>query len=280
MQNAIQYLRRELSSCYEAPELNRLITLVIKKLTGFSSAELIVNKNTVFSSEQKKEIQDITEKLRNFVPVQYILGETEFFGMTFLVNESVLIPRPETEELVEWIAGDNAGRHLYSLLDIGTGSGCIAISLKKLFAAAQVDAFDISDEALKTAQLNAQMNQLEVHFFRTDILNQPDTDRKWDIIVSNPPYIPEDEKNDMHPNVLNHEPHVALFVPDDDPLLFYREIAAFAKNHLQPEGKLFFEINYNAGSPVTSLLVEMGYKNVELKKDLSGNNRMVKATAP
>jgi len=277
MQKALLHIQSELTGLYPETEIRNFSYLIIEKLTGFSRTEVYVNKNTLFSSEQQHEIESFIEKLKKYVPIQYILGETEFYGLPFYVDESVLIPRPETEELVDWIRKENdrtAGLHM---LDIGTGSGCIAIALKHEFTNSTVDAFDISVEALKTAKRNASHNHLTINFSEVDILNAPDFPTKWDIIVSNPPYITENEKEGMLPNVLENEPHLALFVPDNDPLLFYRNIAIFAQNHLNEKGKLYFEINREAGQPCIELLTQMGYQEVELRKDISGNDRMLRA---
>ena len=208
------------------------------------------------------------------------MGETEFYSLTFNVNESVLIPRPETEELVDWIRNENENDRNgnLQLLDIGTGSGCIAICLKHEFPNAEVDAFDISDLALETAKSNASLNELVVNFLKVDILNAPDFDKKWDIIVSNPPYVLESEKTEILVNVLEYEPHSALFVPDNNPLLFYRKIAFFAQKQLQPNGKLYFEINREYGKATVDLLSGLGFQNIELRKDISGNDRMIVAT--
>ncbi|MEI8085323.1 MAG: peptide chain release factor N(5)-glutamine methyltransferase [Paludibacter sp.] len=277
MQTAIQHINSELKDLYPATEIKSFTYLIFEKLTGFSRTQLIVNKNTVFSLNQRYEIESIIEKLKIFVPIQYILGETEFYGLPFSVNESVLIPRPETEELVDWIRNENITNEKLSILDIGTGSGCIAISLKHKLKNVTVDAFDISVKSLEIAKLNAKMNNLDLFFWKIDILNAPDLDKKWDIIVSNPPYIPEQEKNEMHANVLENEPHIALFVPDNDPLLFYRRIALFAQKHLKNNGKLYFEIHRDAGQACVGLLKALGFKGIELRKDISGNDRMVKA---
>jgi release factor glutamine methyltransferase len=277
MQKALLHIQSVLTGLYPEPEIRNFSYLIIEKLTGFSRTEVYVNKNTLFSSEQQHEIESFIEKLKKYVPIQYILGETEFYGLPFYVNESVLIPRPETEELVDWISTENdrtAGLHM---LDIGTGSGCIAIALKHEFTNSVVDAFDISVDALETAQRNATLNDLPIHFSVVDILNTPDFPTKWDIIVSNPPYITEQEKEGMLSNVLDYEPHLALFVPDNDPLLFYRTIALFAQKHLKDNGKLYFEINREAGQSCIELLTKMGYREVEVRKDISGNDRMVKA---
>ena len=278
METAIKHINSQLKDLYPATEIKSFTYLILEKLTGFSRTEIIVNKNTVFSLNQRYEIESIIEKLKIFVPIQYILGETEFYGLTFSVNESVLIPRPETEELVDWVQNENDTNENLNILDIGTGSGCIAISLKHEFKNATVDAFDISVKSLEIAKLNAKLNNLDLFFWKIDILNTPNLDQKWDIIVSNPPYIPEQEKNEMHANVLENEPHIALFVPNDDPLLFYRHIAMFAQKHLKINGKLYFEIHRDAGQTCISLLKELGFKGIELRKDISGNDRMVRAS--
>jgi len=277
MQNAIQFIKSQLKGLYTETEIRSFSFLIIEKLTGFTRTELMVNKNTQISVEQHKIIEFFIEKLKKYVPIQYILGETEFCGLTFQVNNSVLIPRPETEELVELIRNENDNAINLNILDIGTGSGCIAISLKHLFQNSTVDAFDISEKALETAQNNANSNKLEVYFHKVDILNAPKFETKWDIIVSNPPYVLEKEKSEILPNVLENEPHLALFVPDKDPLLFYRHIAEFAQKQLNKNGKLYFEINREFGKDCVKLLVEMGYRNVELRKDISGNDRMIRA---
>jgi len=278
MQTAINFINSELKDLYPATEIKSFTYLIFEKLTGFSRTQIIVNKNTVFSLNQRYEIESIIEKLKVFVPIQYILGETEFYGLTFSVNESVLIPRPETEELVDWIQNENNTNDKLRILDIGTGSGCIAISLKHEFKNATVDAFDISVKSLETAKLNAKLNNLELFFWNVDILNAPDLDQKWDIIVSNPPYIPEQEKSEMHANVIDNEPHLALFVPNDDPLLFYRHIAIFAHKYLKINGKLYFEIHRDAGRTCIGLLKEQGFRDIELRKDISGNDRMISAS--
>ena len=278
MQTVFQYIKSELQGLYPETEIKSFSYLILEKLTGFSRTEILLNKNTLFSNEQHNVIESFIEKLKKFVPIQYILGETEFYGLTFNVNESVLIPRPETEELVDWIRKENNCKDNLQILDIGTGSGCIAISLKHEFPNAKVDAFDISDLALETAKSNASQNELVVNFSKVDILNAPCFDKKWDIIVSNPPYVLESEKTEILVNVLEYEPHIALFVPDNDPLLFYRKIALFAQKQLQPNGKLYFEINREYGKATVDLLSGLGFQNVELRKDISGNDRMIMAT--
>lgn len=209
------------------------------------------------------------------MPVQYVLGETEFCGLNFVVGESVLIPRPETEELVAWIAEETKPDAL--ILDIGTGSGCIAVSLKKFLPGSEVYACDISTEALNVARLNADKNNQQVIFFEMDILNTTTAERKYHLIVSNPPYIPESEIDTILPQVKDYEPHQALFVTDDDPLIFYRKIAIYAQQHLYPGGKLFFEIHRDYANACVSMLKDKNFDNIIMKKDISGNDRMIRA---
>lgn len=280
MQTALKYIQTELNGLYPEDELRNIAYFIFEHISGCSRSELMINKYTAFSEEQHQKIKSFVAKLQNFVPLQYILGETEFYGLRFQVNESVLIPRPETEELLEWISLENDRKKSFRMLDIGTGSGCIAITLKQLFPQASVDAFDISDEALATARRNAENLHLDVNFLKTNILTTDCTDRNWDIIVSNPPYICENEKAAMSNNVLNHEPHLALFVPDNDPLLFYRRIAAVAMAQLSEGGKLYVEINRAYGQETVALLTAMGFAHVELRNDISGNDRMVRAIKP
>ncbi len=277
MQAIINHIQTQLRGIYPETEIRSFCFLIVEKLTGLTKTQIILNKNTLFSTEQRHEVENFIEKLKKFIPIQYILGETEFYGLPFYVNESVLIPRPETEELVDWIQKENNKTKVYSILDIGTGSGCIAISLKNEFKNACIDAFDISESALQTARTNSELNKTKINFSLVDILKVPIIDLKWDIIVSNPPYIPEKEKIEIEPNVLNNEPHQALFVPNNDPLIFYRHIALFAKKHLNTNGKLYFEVHRDYGKLCTNLLTSMGFEKVELRKDISGNDRMIRA---
>jgi len=217
--------------------------------------------------------------LKEYKPIQYILGETEFFGLNFSVNQSVLIPRPETEELVELILKNHSGENL-KILDIGTGSGCIAISLAKNMPSAKVYAIDISEDALSVAKENATRNQVEIQFFQQDILAElPDNifNEKLDIIVSNPPYITPIEKYSIHDNVLKYEPHTALFVPQNNPLLFYERIADIGHSLLNKSGFLYFEINALYGKEICQMLQTKGYSNIKLYQDISGKNRMIEA---
>ena len=217
-------------------------------------------------------------KLKENIPIQYIIGETVFYGLTFKVNSAVLIPRPETEELVEWILSEHKSTQPFTILDIGTGSGCIAISLAKNLPNATVFAMDISNDALVIAKKNAFNNHVKVNFIENDILTTTKLPSKFDIIVSNPPYVKEDEKNQMKPNVLDNEPHIALFVNNSNPLLFYDKIADLSKNHLSKNGILYFEINQYLNDETKTLLQFKGFKNIQLKKDIYQNYRMIKAS--
>lgn len=236
-----------------------------------------------FSVDDFEPILNALELLKQEKPIQYILGETEFYGLRFKVNAHTLIPRPETEELVSWILNQDLkpnAQHL-KILDIGTGSGCIAISLAKLLPNAKVYALDVSSEALKVAKQNAELNAVEIEFIEADILKTEDGSWKteaieFDIIVSNPPYVRELEKELMKPNVLNNEPHLALFVKDEDPLLFYRTITKFAVSKLSENGMLFFEINEFLGNNMIQLFVENNFSNIELKQDIFKKDRMIK----
>ena len=214
-------------------------------------------------------------RLKQFEPIQYILGETEFFGLKLKVNPDVLIPRPETEELVQWIC-ETSWPPKSVILDVGTGSGCIALALKKQLRHTEMCALDVSERALQTAIENATKNGLEVHFIHADILQWSKKDWPlFDCIVSNPPYVRELDKKQMQPNVLEFEPETALFVSDDDPLIFYRETGHFAAHYLKPGGKLFFEINENLGDETCGLLKYIGFKNIKLRKDIHGKDRMI-----
>ncbi len=278
MQNAIKYIRDELATVYSSDELQSISRLLISKITGFSFTEILVNKNTIISEHQRELLNIYLEKLKSRMPVQYVLGETEFCGLNFYVDETVLIPRPETEELVTWIA--NEAKAKSTVLDVGTGSGCIAVSLKCFLPDSEIYACDIDELALLTAARNAEMNSLKVNFFKMDVLHEIKSDRQYDIIVSNPPYIPLQEATEILPQVKHFEPHQALFVPDEDPLVFYRKIADFASQHLYPDGKLFFEVHRDFGKMCVDMLQNMGFANVQLKKDIFANDRMIQAEKP
>ncbi|WP_140485055.1 peptide chain release factor N(5)-glutamine methyltransferase [Flavobacterium sp. GSA192] len=277
-----------LSTIFDKGEAESFFYLILEDKKQLKRIDLALQPDLVFSEEEIRIWNAILEQLKLEIPVQYLLGKTHFYGLEFEVNENVLIPRPETEELVEWIIetqNSEVRTEKLRILDIGTGSGCIAISLAKNLPDAQVFAIDVSGKALATAQKNAEMNQTEVHFVKTDILKINDLQElpasnfqlptHFDIIVSNPPYVRNLEKQEIKKNVLDNEPHLALFVEDDNALIFYRKIAELAQKNLTQNGQLFFEINQYLGEEMIVLLDKMNFKNVELRKDIYGNDRMI-----
>ena len=275
------YISRELLSIYDQREAENIAILMIENITGFKKLDRVINKATQLTSSQEVILHQYTALLLQHQPVQYVLHEAWFYGMKLYVDEHVLIPRPETEELVEWMLKDaETNKQPINILDIGTGSGCIPIALKKNMPAAEVWAVDINNEALLVAQRNADTQQTSITFQQADILNKPYPSvlPTFDVIVSNPPYIPLSDKTAMHPNVLQHEPHLALFVANEDPLLFYNAIVDFAQSHLNPGGSLYFEIHEAMGEEVKQQLTQKGFINVQVKKDMQGKDRMVKAT--
>jgi len=276
MQAALNKITDSLRHLYPENEVKSLSRFLMSAITGLNYTDLLVNKNTTISDKQMEMLHNYLLELQNFRPIQYVLGETEFCGLQFKLNDHVLIPRQETEELIEWILADNPKQG--PILDIGCGSGCIAISLKYFNPHCEVFGCDISLEALEVARNNAELSNLEVHFFHHDILKEEFNMPACEIIVSNPPYIPMNEKQFMHQNVLNFEPHLALFVPDNDPLLFYKRIAEIGLNQLTANGKLYFEVHRDYAEKCCEMLTAKGYKEVLLKKDIHDNNRMVKAS--
>ena len=268
--------RYELSRIYGEREGRFITSMVLEKVVAMPSLKLSLDRFLVLTSNQREQLQGILSRLLNHEPVQYVLGEADFMGRKYKVNPSVLIPRPETEELVYWIQETYTHESsCIQIADIGTGSGCIAVSLSSLFPNAKVQAFDISEEALALAQMNNQLHNTKVDFARLDILTQTLPIDQYDVIVSNPPYIALAEKQDIAENVLNFEPHIALFVHSEDDLLFYRVIAKQATKALKSGGRLFFEINYSRGEAMVNMLKDLGFEHVELRKDLSGKDRMV-----
>lgn len=273
-----------LHQLYIKEEIDTFFYLLSEKFYGIKRIDLAMQPEKNISDEVL--ILEALALLKKEHPIQYILGETEFYSLPFIVNKNVLIPRPETEELVEWILHCHSERseesRKISVLDIGTGSGCIAVSLAKKLPNAKVYGFDISTKALKVAKENAKLNSVGVEFLEGDILNDENwetffKDLKFDVIASNPPYVRLQEKQLMKPNVLEHEPHLALFVEDDNALLFYHTVAKFAKQFLAPSGHLFFEINEHLGEEIIVLLEQMDFKDIMLKQDVFGKDRMVKA---
>lgn len=277
MQNIRDYIKCQLKPIYSQGEISAITQLILEKQLCISIIESLTYKLNDLSEAELSILSEIIEKLKSREPIQYVLGDSDFFNLKFMVNNNVLIPRPETEELVEWIILDSHSEHDLSILDIGTGSGCIAISLAHNIPTAKVQACDISLQALEVAKINAQRNKVDISFIEQDILQTDISDTSFDIIVSNPPYITETEKAEMHDTVLDFEPHLALFVPNNKALLFYEHIATFALNSLKPKGKLYFEINRNFGEDTKQMLIRKGFAKVELRQDLSGNDRMIKA---
>lgn len=273
----INFYKSELVDIYNDNEINSFVALSMEKLLGYSKVQLLLNKNQTVSESMLLKFNWIVKDLKHQKPIQYILGETEFYGHIFKVTESVLIPRPETEELVHWIITDYKDQNNITLLDIGTGSGCIPITLKKHLNA-NVSSWDISADAIAIAKENATINEVSINIEQHDILNVNTQEYKvkFDVIVSNPPYVCETEKSMMSDNVLKHEPSLALFVDDADPLLFYRSILKAAQTMLKPNGVIYFEINERFGEEMNKLALELGYTKVELRKDLNGKDRMMK----
>lgn len=267
----------ELSSLYDLGEVESFFYLILENRQKLKRVDLALNPNLAFSLIEIEVWDAILEQLKQEIPIQYILGTTSFYGLDFEVNHNVLIPRPETEELVDWIIKDSIALDTAGLkiLDIGTGSGCIAISLSQNIENATVFALDVSENALVVAKKNAENNKADIHFMQRDILETDDLGMQFDIIVSNPPYVRDLEKAEIKKNVLDYEPHLALFVTDNDPLLFYRKIAALAKKNLSQNGKLYFEINQYLGNEMVSLLGGLGFEKIELRKDIYGNDRMI-----
>jgi len=274
-------LTKELKNVYESAELKNIIELVIEHITNMTRAEQVKNKVPYLTCTQLENLDTITERLKKNEPVQYVLGEAWFAGMKFKVNKNVLIPRPETEELVDWIVKESQKSIVESqnIIDIGTGSGCIPITIKKKLPEANVSAIDVCSEALFTATENATELNADVDFLLFDFLDE----EKWkdfgqnDIIVSNPPYVKQSEITTMHERVKEFEPHLALFVPDNDALLFYKKLSDFAVKHLKPGGSLFVEINEALGEQVVTMFRSAGLVNIELRKDMQGKDRMIKA---
>ena len=280
MTETLAYIKESLKDLYPPSEISSLVRLIMERVSNIQPHHFLFCKDKVLPEAEKNRIHEVVERLKEMEPIQYILGTADFYSLQFEVNPSVLIPRPETEELVEQVIIDNEGKKI-KILDIGTGSGCIAVTLRKHLKQASIIATDISTEALDTARRNAKRNNATITFIQTDILNpekaEMDIPFILDVIVSNPPYIKEEEKIDMERNVLDYEPHIALFVPDNDPLLYYWHIAHFGKKKLRRNGRLYFEINAAYGSMVVEMLEEEGYKDIELIQDLSGKDRIVKA---
>jgi len=275
-------LTKELNKIYGSDELKNIVDLVMEHVTNLPRMDQVKTKLSYLTCGQLETIDSITERLKKNEPVQYVLGEAWFAGMKFKVNKNVLIPRPETEELVDWIVKESQKSLVNSqyVLDVGTGSGCIPITLKKKLANANISAIDVCSEALFTATENAIEHETDIDFILLDFLDEEQWKEleQFDIIVSNPPYIRQSEKENMHARVKGFEPEKALFVPDNDAMLFYRKLSDFSIQHLKPGGRLFVEINEALGNEVVNLFHSAGFTNIELRKDMQGKDRMVKVS--
>lgn len=296
LKNFRTYFTDALKEIYPNTEIDTFFFLLLEEKLNLQRVDIVMQPDYLIADANLSELKIILKRLQKEEPIQYILGNTEFYGLPFKVNKNTLIPRPETEELVEWIIKEvkelqsneiakldayiipkkNEEKSL-SIIDIGTGTGCIPISLAKNLNNVKISAVDVSSEALKVAQQNATLNTVDVSFLEMDILETKELPQQYNLIVSNPPYVRELEKTEISNNVLENEPHLALFVKDDNPLIFYSKIADLAKSHLKKDGLLFFEINQYLGKETIEMLKQKGFKTIKLKKDLFGNDRMVKA---
>ena len=277
------FFTNALKEKYPKTEIAAFFFLLLENKLNLQRIDTVLKPDFIIDNTILPELKSTVKRLQKEEPIQYILGETEFYGLPFIVNKNTLIPRPETEELVEWILLEIAKIQgcitpTLSVLDIGTGTGCIPISLAKNLTDVKITAIDISPEALKVAKQNATLNNVEITFLEMDILKTHQLEKQYDIIVSNPPYVRELEKAEIKNNVLQNEPHLALFVEDHTPLIFYAKIADLAKQCLTKEGILFFEINQYLGKETIEMLEQKGFKNIALKKDVFGNDRMIQAS--
>lgn len=272
-----KFFHQQLKEIYIENEIDSLFFIALEYVTSISKIEYILQKEEEISEEKLIELKFILEELTKNKPIQYITKNAYFYGLNFYVNEKVLIPRQETNELVDWVLMSVTHSKPIKILDIGTGSGCIAITLKKNLPLSEVFAIDISNEAIQVAQKNANDNEVEINFLQKNILEINDLKNNFDIIISNPPYVRELEKLEMASNVLDNEPHLALFVPDNNPLLFYEKITEIALKNLTEDGMLFFEINQYLSEETKKMIENKGFKNVTLRKDLQENYRMILA---
>lgn len=281
LHEAIIQLKKQLSSIYDEAEAGNIATIVMQEIFGLQRSEMMHQKNRLLNDEQLQSFSKYATELCTAKPLQYVLGKTWFYDLELAVNENVLIPRPETEELVHLVINEakkNLKKDLY-ILDVGTGSGCIPIAVKHHLPDAAVFAIDVSAGALSVAKSNADKNKTEIHFKEMNFLNPDESNTlpQFDIIISNPPYVKYTEAASMHENVLNHEPHLALFVPDDNALVFYEAIASFAKTHLKQDGKIYVEMNEALGIPTAAVFKQAGFNNTQIVKDMQGKDRIVTA---
>jgi len=274
-----KFYRQQLADLYDEKEINSMLYLLFDSIAGLSKAQILINPEITISESQLLKIHFAIKDLMNFKPIQYILGETVFYDLELKVNPDVLIPRPETEELVEWILKESNSEKKKSIIDIGTGSGCIAITLKKHLPNFDITGVDNSAGALQLAAENADLNKVNVKFKLLDFTDQKQVNKlpSFDVIVSNPPYVRLSEKKMMKRNVLDYEPQSALFVADEDPLVFYESIVAFASDHLKPGGKVYCELNQYLAQETAEVFYHAGFIQVEVLHDINGNERMLKA---
>lgn len=288
LKDILNIYHKELDNLFGNEEVNSFFNILIEHYLDLKRIHLVLEPEYVITKEEEQPLFEALAQLKLQKPIQYILGETEFYGLPFKVNEHTLIPRPETEELVDWIINNHSERSEESqleesqlkILDIGTGTGCIAISLAKHLKKAKVSALDVSEDALKIAKQNAKLNEVDVEFIHDNILDSRHAEgvsasHYYDVIVSNPPYVRNLEKAEIQPNVLENEPHLALFVEDENPLQFYKAICEFAQLNLKDNGTLFFEINEYLGKEMIELMTKFNFKDIELKKDMFGKDRMI-----
>jgi release factor glutamine methyltransferase len=290
---AEQYLKEQLNAIYDEQEAANIASLAIEHITDFSKSERVSRKQEQLSALQSERLRNHLQRLKTGEPIQYIMNKSWFYGMELYVDRNVLIPRPETEELVQWIIDDikESGKDVFirkpteayettqlKILDVGTGSGCIALALKKAAPKAEVWGCDVSEEALNVARRNGSSLDIRVDFQGLNFLDEAQQKLlpTVDIIVSNPPYVPLKDKEEMHSNVVDYEPHTSLFVPDNDPLIFYKALAEFGKKRLYENGSIYMEIHEDLAQDVMNLFKENGYTKTELKKDMQGKDRMVK----
>ncbi|MDB9732824.1 peptide chain release factor N(5)-glutamine methyltransferase [Polaribacter sp.] len=275
------FFNEALSAIYPKTEIDSFFFILMEEKLKLQRIDTVLKPDYLITEKNLIDLKNIVKRLQKEEPIQYIIGTTEFYGLPFLVDKNTLIPRPETEELVTWVLDEikvltNNKITELSILDIGTGTGCIPISLAKNLTSLNISAIDISPEALLIAKQNAILNKVTMEFIELDILNAESLPQEFDVIISNPPYVRELEKKEIKNNVLENEPHLALFVADENPLIFYNKIADLAKQQLSKNGMLFFEINQYLGKETVNMLAEKGFKNIQLKKDLFGNDRMIK----
>ncbi|MCD4730020.1 MAG: peptide chain release factor N(5)-glutamine methyltransferase [Bacteroidales bacterium] len=273
------YYSQKLFKFYDERETEIFIFMLIEEYSGISKLDIFINPEQTINESELLKIHFAVKDLMNYKPIQYILGKTEFYGFPILVNTNVLIPRPETEELVDWVVNDIGQNQEYRVLDIGSGSGCIAIALKHALPILNIQAIDFSLGAIDLAEQNAKMNQADVSFYHINLLDKNEWGKLgyYDIIISNPPYVRHAEKSQMKKNVLNYEPESAVFVENNNPLIFYKSLAEFGLDHLNLNGSMYCEINQYLGDETYKLFKNLGFKDVQLKKDIKGNSRFVKA---